>query len=73
MYRDPARVRANIVKVRFNDYELDAVEAYVSMDGSERAAFIREAVLEKIQREMASGSFQLPPMQSEAPQLSLIH
>lgn len=70
MYADPSLIREHVVKLRFNDNEAALVEAYVNYTGQQKAAFLRELVLEAAQRALfvdhAAGQ-----RANEVPQLSL--
>lgn len=47
MYTDPSLVRDQVVKVRFNDQEAALVDAWVNYTGQQKAAFIRDLILEQ--------------------------
>lgn len=47
MYADPALIRDKTVKVSFNDLENDLIQAWVNYHGGQKAAFIRELLLEQ--------------------------
>ena len=50
MYDDPAHIRDNPVKVRFNDAELAVVRAIARFNGKQPAAFVRELVMASVSR-----------------------
>ena len=47
MYADPALIREHVVKLRFNDSEFDLIEALVNYTGQQKAALLRELLLEQ--------------------------
>lgn len=47
MYADPTLIRKHTVKLSFNDLEQDLIQAWVNYHGGEKAAFIRDLVLEQ--------------------------
>lgn len=47
MYADPSQIRDKTVKLSFNDLENDLIQAWVNYHGGQKAAFIRELVLEQ--------------------------
>lgn len=51
MYMDPARIKTNTVKLRFDDYENDLIEKYVNENGGQKAAILRDLVMDYIKRE----------------------
>lgn len=51
MYENRNHVRDNAVKVRFNDEEIDAINALARLSRKQRAAFIYEAVMRQIKIE----------------------
>lgn len=54
MYADPTKIRANEVKLRFNDQETQLIDALVNYTGEQKAVFIRELVLEGIKNRAAN-------------------
>lgn len=50
MYADPALIRDNVVKVRLSDPEAALVDALVNYTGQQKAAFIRDLILEAAER-----------------------
>lgn len=47
MYADPSLIRDNTVKLSFNDLERDLIQAWVNYHGVQKAAFLRELLLEQ--------------------------
>lgn len=47
MYADPAQIRDNFVKLSLNDLEDDLITAWVNYHGAQKAAFIRDLLLEQ--------------------------
>lgn len=47
MYADPALIRDKTVKLSFNDLEDNLIQAWVDYHGAQKAAFIRDLVLEQ--------------------------
>lgn len=71
MYTDPSLVRDQVVKVRFNDQEAALVDAWVNYTGQQKAAFIRELILEQARLDLG---FQSVPSfaSNEVPQAALL-
>lgn len=46
-YTDPSFVREHVVKLSFNDREADLINAWVAYTGQQKAAFLREMLLEQ--------------------------
>lgn len=67
MYADPALIRDKTVKLSFNDLEDDLIQAWVNYHGSQKAAFIRELVLEQARLDLG-----LDAAASEGQQLPLL-
>jgi hypothetical protein len=67
MYADPSLIRDKTVKLSFNDLENDLIQAWVNYHGAEKAAFIRDLVLEQARLDLG-----LDSDGSERPQLSLM-
>lgn len=67
MYADPSLIRDKTVKLSFNDLEDDLIQAWVNYHGGQKAAFIRELVLEQARLDLG-----LDAAASEAPQLPLL-
>lgn len=66
MYSDPSLIREHVVKLSFNDREADLINAWVAYTGQQKAAFLREMLLEqaRLDLEAQMGG-------NEAPQRSL--
>lgn len=47
MYTDPSFIREHVVKLSFNDREADLINAWVAYTGQQKAAFLREMLLEQ--------------------------
>ena len=47
MYSDPSLIREHVVKLSFNDREADLINAWVAYTGQQKAAFLREMLLEQ--------------------------
>lgn len=47
MYTDPSLIREHVVKLSFNDREADLINAWVAYTGQQKAAFLREMLLEQ--------------------------
>lgn len=45
MYQDPSLIRKHVVKVRFSDREIELINALVNYTGEQKAAFIRDLVM----------------------------
>ncbi len=57
MYADPSQIRTNTVKLSFNELESDLIQAWVNYHGAQKAAFIRDLVLEQARLDLGlSGS-----------------
>ena len=70
-YTDPANIREHVVKLRFNENEAALVDAYVRYTGQQKAAFLRELVLESAQRALIA-DIAGAASQNEGPQLTLL-
>lgn len=71
MYADPSLVRENYVKLSFNDLEHDLIQAWVNYRGGQKAAFLRELLLEQARLDLgldAAGN----PAGNERPQMALL-
>lgn len=64
MYTDPSLIREHVVKLSFNDREADLINAWVAYTGQQKAAFLREMLLEQARLELA-------PVEGERPQHAL--
>lgn len=67
MYADPSLIREHTVKLSLNDLENDLIQAWVNYHGGQKAAFIRELILEQARLDLG-----LDAPQGEAQQLSLL-
>lgn len=47
MYSDPTKIRSNVIKVRLSDEEAALVEAFVNYNGGQKAALVRDLILEQ--------------------------
>lgn len=47
MYSDPSLIRDHVVKLSFNDREAELINAWVNYTGQQKAAFLREMLLEQ--------------------------
>lgn len=64
MYTDPSLIRDHVVKIRLNDNEANLINAWVNYTGQQKAALLREMLLEQAQLDLAASA-------NEVPQLSL--
>lgn len=72
MYSDPSNIRQHVVKVRFNEREAALVDALVNYTGQQRAALVRELILEQAQLVLSGhGDYGLLDVSNEGPQLAL--
>lgn len=46
-YSDPSIIREHVVKLSFNDRESQLINAWVDYTGQQKAAFLREMLLEQ--------------------------
>jgi len=67
VYADPALIRKHTVKLSFNDLEEDLIQAWVNYHGGQKAAFIRELILEQARLDLG-----LEAPAQEGQQLSLL-
>ena len=67
MYADPSLIRDKTVKLSFNDLEDDLIQAWVNYHGAQKAAFLREMVLEQARLDLG-----LDSAASEGQQLQLL-
>lgn len=47
MYADPSKLREHVVKIRLNDAEANLIDALVNYTGEQKAALLRELLLEQ--------------------------
>lgn len=71
MYADPNQIRDKFVKLSFNDLEHDLIQAWVNYRGGQKAAFLRELLLEQAKLDLGLDVAANSP-QNEAPQLALL-
>lgn len=67
MYADPALIRDKTVKLSFNDLEDNLIQAWVDYHGAQKAAFIRDLVLEQARLDLG-----LDQAMSEGQQIGLL-
>jgi len=67
VYADPALIRKHTVKLSFNDLEEDLIQAWVNYHGGQKAAFIRDLILEQARLDLG-----LEAPAQEGQQLSLL-
>lgn len=53
MYADPSLIRDHVVKIRLNDQEAALIDAWVNYTGQQKAALLREMLLEQATLDMA--------------------
>lgn len=70
MYADPSLIRDHVVKIRLNDNEADLIDAWVKYTGQQKAALLREMLLEQARLDMEA-NLGLGSAVSEVPQLTL--
>jgi len=70
MYTDPSLIREHVVKLRLNDQERDLIDALVNYTGQQKAALLRDLLLEQA-RLVLSGENAIGIQPSEVPQLAL--
>lgn len=68
MYADPSLIRDHVVKIRLNDQEADLINAWVNYTGQQKAALLRDMLLEQARLDMESA---LGGAGNEVPQLAL--
>jgi hypothetical protein len=66
MYTDPSLIREHVVKLRFNDREAALINAWVDYTGQQKAALLREMLLEQARLDLEATL-----AGNEAPQRSL--
>lgn len=69
MYTDPSLIRDHVVKLRFNDQEADLINAWVNYTGQQKAALLRDMLLEQARLDLNAG---LGGGLHEVPQMSLL-
>lgn len=60
MYTDPSLVREHTVKLSFNDREADLINAWVAYTGQQKAALLREMLLEQARLELDAAMSERP-------------
>jgi hypothetical protein len=68
MYADPSLIRDHVVKIRLNDQESDLINAWVNYTGQQKAALLRDMLLEQARLDLNSA---LGGLSNEAPQQAL--
>jgi len=48
MYSDPTKIRTHVVKIRLSDEECRLVDAFVDYTGEQKAALLRELILQQV-------------------------
>lgn len=72
MYTDPSLIREHVVKLRLNDNESALIDALVNYTGQQKAALLRELLLEQAQLVLLGGSnYGAGGAASEGPQAAL--
>jgi hypothetical protein len=66
MYTDPSLVREHVVKLSFNEREAELINAWVNYTGQQKAAFLREMLLEQARLDLEAQM-----VGSEGPQRAL--
>lgn len=54
MYTNKSHKRLNSIKLRFSDFELDALNEFMDYHGGERAVVIRERIMGEVENFLAS-------------------
>lgn len=65
-YSDPSLIREHVVKLSFNEREAELINAWVNYTGQQKAAFLREMLLEQARLDIEASLGQ-----NEAPQRAL--
>jgi hypothetical protein len=60
MYTDPSLIREHTVKLSFNDREADLINAWVAYTGQQKAALLREMLLEQARLELDAAMSERP-------------
>lgn len=68
MYADPSLIRDHVVKIRLNDNEAELINAWVNYTGQQKAAVLREMLLEQARLDLNSA---LGGLTNEVPQAAL--
>ncbi len=73
MYQDPSKIRDHIVKIRLNDAESDLIDALVNFTGEQKAALLREMLLDQARHVLiGEADFGRPERESEVPEPALL-
>lgn len=72
MYADPSLIREHVVKLRFNDNEAALIEAWVNYTGQQKAAFLREMLLEAARLDLLQANPAPMGQMIEGSQLALL-
>lgn len=72
MYSDPSLIRDNVVKIRLNDPESELIDAWVKYTGQQKAALLRDMLLEQARLDMGMESASVSAV-AEGPQRSLFN
>lgn len=60
MYADPSQIRQHTIKLSFNELENDLIQAWVNYAGGQKAALIRELVLEQARLDLGMNGEGMP-------------
>ena len=72
MYQDPTKIRSHVIKLRLNDAEATLIDALVGYTGEQKAALLREMLLDQARLVIAGDSdFGPAGSRNEVPQMSL--
>lgn len=71
MYADPSQIRQHTVKLSFNGLEHDLIQAWVNYTGGQKAALIRDLILEQARLDLGLDSSGIP-LPNEGTQLPLL-
>lgn len=72
MYADPTKIRAHVIKLRLNDAESALIDALVGYTGEQKAALLRDMLLEQARLLLVGDSdFGGAAARMEVPQMSL--
>ena len=70
MYADPSLIRDHVVKLRFNDAEAKLLDAWVNYTGQQKAALLRDMLLEQASLDLGLHSAHESSL-NEGPQMVL--
>lgn len=72
MYTDPSQIRQHVVKLRFNETEAELIDAITNYTGQQKAALLRELLLEQARLVLAGeANYGGAEQGTEGPQLTL--